>query len=416
GADDGGQERVKESLGHEALDQVLSPHPQGTGHPHLSLPLLREHDEDVHDQQDARDDREETEEDEHLAEPIHALRRTLDGVCLRLRNREGGTRREVRTDLSDGRIGPKVPNLLPAGVRNEDRVDLTRHPEVRLEGIEAEEEVVPIVPSASPFVSDDLEHRDGNRDEPSRPTEVQGEFIARLRLDGLGELRIDDRLRRAEAGPRPRGPVRPDEGTEVPSLIEADQGHRWIEEPGRSVYHGPVQLNPRCERRDVGHRPEVCRQGIVDAHVEGQPASLRGGDEDRLVDEVEGTKHGAPDRGIEGGLDDERRGDDRGPDQEARDDDRDLGLAAEECAHADRRREPRSSANTMSGSFTRARAIATLCCCPPLSSAGFFIGTSLRPTATSAATAFCRAGFGSTPRTSSGSSTFSTVRRTGNRL
>ncbi len=208
-------------------------------------------------------------EDEHLAEPVHPLRRTLDGICLRLRNREGRTRREVGTDLSDGRIRPKVPNLLPAGVRNEDRVDLTRHPEVRLEGIEAEEEVVPVVPSASPFVSDDLEHRDGNRDEPSRPTEVrdepsrptevQGEFIARLRLDGLGELRIDDRLRRAEAGPRPRGPVRPDEGTEVPSLIEADQGHRWIEEPGRSVNHGPVQLNPRCERGDVGHRPDACR-------------------------------------------------------------------------------------------------------------------------------------------------------------
>src|SRR5207249_1520780 len=189
---------------------------------------LREHDEDVHDQQDARDDREETEEDEHLAEPIHALRRTLDGVCLRLRNREGGTRREVRTDLSDGRIGPKVPNLLPAGVRNEDRVDLTRHPEVRLEGIEAEEEVVPIVPSASPFVSDDLEHRDGNRDEPSRPTEVQGEFIARLRLDGLGELRIDDRLRCAEAGPRPRGPVRPDEGTEVPIRRPATTIATWV--------------------------------------------------------------------------------------------------------------------------------------------------------------------------------------------
>src|SRR5439155_27277491 len=60
-ADDGGEERVQESLGHEALDEVLPPHAEGAGDPHLSLALFGEHDEDVDDQEDARDDREEAE-------------------------------------------------------------------------------------------------------------------------------------------------------------------------------------------------------------------------------------------------------------------------------------------------------------------------------------------------------------------
>ena len=63
-----------------------------------------------------------------------------------------------------------------------------------MEGIERDEEVVPIVPSAPPFISDDFEDGDGNRDESSRATDVQGETIADSRLDGLLELCVDDGL------------------------------------------------------------------------------------------------------------------------------------------------------------------------------------------------------------------------------
>ncbi len=75
-----------------------------------------------------------------------------------------------------------------------------------------------------------------------------------------------------------------------------------------------------------------------------------------------------------------------------------------------------SSAKTIAGSLTSARAIATRCRCPPLRAAGRLPALSGRPTRSRARSARARAALGRLPETSSGSSTFSTAERTGSRL
>src|SRR3989449_4943752 len=75
-----------------------------------------------------------------------------------------------------------------------------------------------------------------------------------------------------------------------------------------------------------------------------------------------------------------------------------------------------SSAHTIAGSFTRARAIATRCCWPALSWAGLWSAHPSSSTATRRASAFLRASRAGTFATRSGNSTFSAAVSTGNRL
>jgi len=87
------------------------------------------------------------------------------------------------------------------------------------------------------------------------------------------------------------------------------------------------------------------------------------------------------------------------------------------CADVSESRFPvGSSAHTIAGSFTSARAIATRCCCPALSCAGLWSAHPSSSTAVMRASAFRRASFAGTLATRSGSSTFSTAVRTGSRL
>ena len=66
-----------------------------------------------------------------------------------------------------------------------------------------------------------------------------------------------------------------------------------------------------------------------------------------------------------------------------------------------------SSASSTAGSVTRARAMATRCCCPPESSAGVWCSQPPRPTDCNAFAADARRTAALSPRYSSGSSTFS---------
>src|SRR5947209_5612374 len=75
-----------------------------------------------------------------------------------------------------------------------------------------------------------------------------------------------------------------------------------------------------------------------------------------------------------------------------------------------------SSAQTIAGSFTRARAIATRCCCPALNCAGLWSAHPSSSTAVMRASAFWRASLAGTLATRRGSSTFSTAVSTGRRL
>src|SRR5881296_2348020 len=75
-----------------------------------------------------------------------------------------------------------------------------------------------------------------------------------------------------------------------------------------------------------------------------------------------------------------------------------------------------SSAQTIAGSFTRARAIATRCCCPALNCAGLWSAHPSSSTAVMSASALRRASLAGTLATRRGSSTFSTAVNTGSRL
>ena len=75
-----------------------------------------------------------------------------------------------------------------------------------------------------------------------------------------------------------------------------------------------------------------------------------------------------------------------------------------------------SSASTMSGSLTSARAIATRCICPPDSWAGRLSACSARPTRASAAAARSRRSVASTPDSVSASSTLDSTLWWGMRL
>src|SRR5207249_11980872 len=87
------------------------------------------------------------------------------------------------------------------------------------------------------------------------------------------------------------------------------------------------------------------------------------------------------------------------------------------CADVSESRLPvGSSAHTIAGSFTRARAIATRCCCPALSCAGWCPAHPLSSTCSMRTRAFRRASFAGTFATRRGSSTFSAAVRTGRRL
>ena len=68
-----------------------------------------------------------------------------------------------------------------------------------------------------------------------------------------------------------------------------------------------------------------------------------------------------------------------------------------------------SSARSMSGSFTRARAMATLCICPPESWFGFLWACSSSPTFLRASMAFCFLAFPFTPPMVMESSTFAST-------
>ena len=75
-----------------------------------------------------------------------------------------------------------------------------------------------------------------------------------------------------------------------------------------------------------------------------------------------------------------------------------------------------SSAQTIAGRATSARAIVTRCCSPPESSFGRWPPRAARPTRSSISSARRRASRGAVPTSSSGSSTFSAAVKTGMRL
>ena len=75
-----------------------------------------------------------------------------------------------------------------------------------------------------------------------------------------------------------------------------------------------------------------------------------------------------------------------------------------------------SSASRISGLFTRARAMATRCICPPLSSFGFFLIWSFSPTFSSASIALRRRSSRPMPLSVSASSTFASTVWCGIRL
>src|SRR5437870_4491303 len=159
GAHQGGEQRVEEALRYEALKQIRPAHPERSGDAHLAFPLLREHDEDVDDQEDSRDDREESEQDKHLAQLVDVPAGSIVGVRLRFRNREGGSRGEERRHLPDHVVRPKVALGHAAHVGDRDRVDLAALSQGSLKAGQGEEEILPIVPRAAAYILDDLPHR-----------------------------------------------------------------------------------------------------------------------------------------------------------------------------------------------------------------------------------------------------------------
>ena len=322
-----GDDRVERPLQGEGRQQVLPEEAEGPRDAEFRFPLLREHDEDVHDEEDAREDP----EGSHHEEQFRRIAADLDGLgdAVRLhgvdaqvevvdRDAQAEVRRDVVRDPEAVRDS--------SDVRDAHLVDCVALVERDLGPPQVHEEERTVLVGRGALVADDGGHGRVDEGLVRRPVE-QGELLTdgrvqirrrpfvRIHGGGVQGIRGDGRTVAGRQGP---------EGG-LPRRVESHHGDLLI----------PLVAGDVADRHDLQER----RREAVDRRPPGR--EVRGnlgrvglGEGDQLA--VELVRHDFVDRAepdvdvleedvAQGVADDQARRDDGGADEQPREDDQDPG-------------------------------------------------------------------------------------------
>ena len=318
-----GDDCVERPLEGEGRQEILPKKAEGPRDAEFRLPLLREHDEDVHDEEDAREDP----EGSHDEEQLRRIAADLDGLgdAVRLhgvdaqvevvdRDAQAEVRRDVVRDPEAVRDS--------SDVRDPDLVDRAALVECGLGRAQVHEEDRTVLVGRGPFVADDGGHRRVDQGLVRRPVE-QGELLADgriqvgrrpfVRVHGGGVQGIRRHERTVAGRQRPEG--------DLPRSVEAHHRNLLI----------PFVADDVANRHDLQERRrEAVDRRSPGREVRGNLGRVGLGEGDQLA--VELVRHDFVDRAepdvdvleedvAQSVADDQARRDDRGADEQTREDD-----------------------------------------------------------------------------------------------
>ena len=296
----------------------------------LRLPLLREHHEDVHDEEDAREDAERSHDEEQLGRVASDLHGLGDFVRLDRLDAEGEVAgRDAEPQVLRHAIGIRDAVRDASEIRDADQVDRAALVEGGLRVAQVHEQ------DWAPFVRGLARVPDNRRhsrvdDRLVRGAVEQGEILARRRVQVRRCAFVRVHLRRREVVRVDGPPVEGRQRSEAALEGRVEAHHRDLLVP---LVAGDVPDRHDLQEggRDPVDRAVRCRQVRCDL----SEVRLREGKElavervrDELVDRIEARIDVLQEDIAQGVADDEARGDDRRADEQPRDDDQDARFPA----------------------------------------------------------------------------------------
>jgi hypothetical protein len=319
-------DRIGRALQGQRADEPGALHADGAEHAQLGLPLLREHHEDVHQQQRAGDDAEAADHQEQRAQGVAHLLGLLEDVALRClhRDRVGGGA-ELLLDEPGHVRGQRVAALHVTPVGHErDDPRLTRRRLGRDVQQPLGEERVVVRGRAEAGAGEAALGQDPIDAQRLRGSvQEEGHLVAGRHSEAVRQRLVEHDRAGCGAGSGEAGVT-----TVAPELgglgeVDVPGEHAWLRGlPGVGDGDGCGLVDPGGEHAvDVGVAREV-------REPDGRSLGDGGvGGEDPLVDRTERPVGVLADGVVQRVADDERADDDRRAEHGAGDDERRLGLA-----------------------------------------------------------------------------------------
>ncbi len=193
-------------------------HAEGSGHTHLSLPLLRHHGEDVQDEEDARHHGEGAHQGEELAQLVHQVCEEVDGVPLDGFDDEGMALPQDGVEVLQGPVRRLVTIRHAANIGDRDEVDLARDVQGLLHSGQSKEDAIGGCPAPSAYVLDNVPH-----------AHVQGlavyedlDDVPAFGVELTGQRLVDVDLVLLQGSPVHRAAVQKGKGAHVQGGVEGD--------------------------------------------------------------------------------------------------------------------------------------------------------------------------------------------------